>query len=163
MPRYCHQRDNYSCGPIALLNLSKWAFPKCFFSLADLFTFRRWLQCTKDGTSVERFDQQLCWWIGKKYIRKTFKRDIDEMWEWIKKGNALVFEYPCEVKGKKESHFAICTEVIRGDLSNQGFDSFYVINDEYGNTERAVSWYVFDRMLAFYSGQRTHLWFVKKP
>ncbi len=54
MPRYIKQRDNYSCGPVALINAARWSGSKeKIRSLRKRFMSE--CECTFPGTSLGNF------------------------------------------------------------------------------------------------------------
>jgi hypothetical protein len=167
MPRYCKQRDNHSCGPIALINLGKWIFPFAGYTLSDLEFFKSITKCNKQtGTSLKNFSRILHNWLKYPYIRKVKSLDLNitELFDWVKTGNAIVFQYVYNLTDAEvQEHYSLCTEVTERDPAIDYCDSFTLINDESGNLYRKMKWWDFQNLLNKKHGSKhSHIWMIKK-
>ena len=98
--RYIHQQDEYSCGPVALANILKWAGHKA--TLASLPALRKLCKChPKTGTNKEDLE------VALKALGIKFRRDIGptlkEIDQHIDGGGVLLINY-CIAIG----HYALC-------------------------------------------------------
>ena len=108
MTRYCKQRDNYSCGPVALLNLMKWAAQYPVTYKKSISVLQKACGTDQDGTHdmpmhIQLIKSQIHHNISvikvKNITLSTFKNHL------IKGGSAIVaYE---ERLGTDEWHYAL--------------------------------------------------------
>lgn len=118
-PRYVRQRDEYSCGPVAVMNLAKWAGVRAPYS--EIGRYRRMCECDETGSSPEAFldairrvrgiEVEECWYcadgrmrglwgmLGDVVPRPVGVGDIDS---WLDAGNAMVLVFRHNRCGKKD-------------------------------------------------------------
>lgn len=75
MIRYVKQRDHYTCGPIAVINICKWAGYKV--TLKEIKKFKKLTNCI-DGTYSEDLEKALKK-LGKKYFQLGAKLEDKEV------------------------------------------------------------------------------------
>jgi hypothetical protein len=100
MPRYCKQRDNYSCAPIAILNALKWTGKNK--TLKDLSKLKKELQTTKQDGTYFVPEQK----VVQKYFKSTYFRDLDfkTFKKYLLQNKAIIFRYT--FFSKTGEHFA---------------------------------------------------------
>ncbi len=129
--RFVKQRDNYSCGPIGVINALKWAgFPlsyqKHFRKIKKKCkTTRSW------GTLVDRISVALDWYVGQiEYEREqlvTYRRLLRH----LKQGGSAILEYWFkEDNGTWDGHYVF---IFMED------GEFVVTNPLEGGTKEVVS------------------------
>jgi hypothetical protein len=122
-PRYTRQRDQFRCGPVAIMNALKWAGKKCSYDeLRDPLT--RSCKCkSPHGTKHRNFDAVLRE-AGKKLysVRRVYHPTLAEIESHLRGGGAIVLNYKWG-KNKYDRHFHLLTGV-----SPSG-DFFYTVNN----------------------------------
>lgn len=135
MPRYIRQRDNYSCGPVALLNALKWAGATKGTSYKTMPAWRDVCRTTKlRGTSfidLFRAARTLPLLGARKARPKVRLVDIDAH---LKHGGAVILGSVSELMGDS-LHWFLITEKIALD----GEPSYRVVNFDHRSTQRLVS------------------------
>ena len=123
MIRYCKQPDDFSCGPVAIINAMKWRGQRASVR-THLKMLRKQCKTDRDGTFTERMDKVLRQYVsGVEHIDgpslKLFNKYIDL-------GHAVIISYAyTRNDGVEEGHFAMC---IGRD------NSFYtMVNDTYNH------------------------------
>lgn len=118
MPRYCKQRDQYRCGPIAILNALKWAGKKVTYK-KHIERLTRECKCkAPKGT----------WWFDitrvlRKYGFSIYKRRVlsaKEIKKHLSNGGAIIVNAYWDRK-KNQRHFFLL-------LSNEGKDWCKAVN-----------------------------------
>lgn len=134
MPRYIRQRDNYSCGPVALLNALKWAGATRGTSYATLPSWRDTCRTTRrEGTrftDLFRAARMLPLLGARKAKPRVRLADIDAH---LRHGGAVILGSVSEPMGG--FHWFLVTE--RLELS--GEPSYKVVNFDRRATQRLVS------------------------
>jgi hypothetical protein len=122
MTRFLAQRDEYSCGPIAIINALKWL--GYAFTGADLPKLRRWCQTDKYlGTPTKSMTATL----AKLGIKSTLKYRItfSELNMYLKQGKCVIIGSYGFGKNKDDGHWYFVPE--------KSGDGFRVINLEVQN------------------------------
>lgn len=133
--RYVKQRDKYSCGPVALMNILKWGGSLLSYDdQRDPLTTL--CKCTSDdGTKWGKFDQALRK-VSKRHkgftVEKVRRPTLTEIEEHLRAGGALVLNYHWQYRGKEDRHYSIVVGV-----SDSG-RSFRVVNGR--KRGRAAKW-----------------------
>lgn len=155
MPRYVKQKDNFNCGPVAVINTLKWlGFNISYDWLSDV---RDACQCTRNGTSDLDFEKALKYFkIKKKRRIQPSQKDIDKH---IDSGGAVLISYfnTYSMPGFKKGagHFALCisrtsrTYMMVNDRTNR------TKNRRYRNTMKAI-------LANEQDGFKCWTWFVSK-
>lgn len=90
--RYCVQRDNYSCGPVAIINASKWCGVN--FTLNDLKAIRKKCKTDYEGTQDDNFEKAIRHYLSDILIikrRVNFKyRDVKKH---LRNGGAVIVSH----------------------------------------------------------------------
>lgn len=127
MARYVKQRDKYSCGPAAIMNVLKWAGVK--------FSYREKIEVLQEvcgckpgrGTMHQNFDQALRWAVWEVEdalrIRRVRRPKLCQIEKHLKMGGAVVLNYAWERDGEGSRHYALLIKV-----SPSG-KSFWTVND----------------------------------
>ena len=134
MPRYIRQRDNYSCGPVALLNALKWAGATKGTSYDTLPSWRNICKTTRRrGTSfTDLFHAaRMLPLIGARKARPKVKlADIDAH---LRHGGAVILgSFSERMSG---FHWFLVT----GKVDMAGEPSYTVVNFDRRSTQRLVS------------------------
>ncbi len=99
MTRFCKQRDHYSCGPIALLNIDKFFGRRVTYK--DLPRYRKRVQCKKTQ------------WTTTQAISKILGRARRKTWPAAKR----FLQSGCiVVQTKRIGHFYLMVTNGRGDI-----------------------------------------------
>lgn len=109
MTRYIKQKDNFSCGPVAAINICKWAGIKQIRSakpiLAHVKWWRRFTNCN-GGTWPKDLNKFLHKIRGIKvkhlHCERLKLRHIDE---WIDRGGAIIIHFFHNDPGFKVGHY----------------------------------------------------------
>ena len=161
MARYVKQRNKYSCGPAAIMNVLKWAGVE-FSYREKIGVLQEVCGCRPGrGTSHRNLDQALRWAVweveGKLRIRRVRRPKLCQIEKHLKMGGVVVLNYAWERDGEENRHYALLIKV-----SPSG-KSFWTVND--WRTGPALRWesreYIKDVNLRF---QRTDpqckAWFI---
>lgn len=101
MLRYCIQKDNFSCGPIAIINASKWCGLN--LTLDDLKDVRKTCKTEYDGTWDEDFNIAVRHYLGCKLrIRRRVNFGYKDVKKHLKNGGAVIVSH-CEVDYTKKA------------------------------------------------------------
>lgn len=134
MPRYIRQKDNYSCGPVALLNALKWAGRTKGVSYAELPTWRNICRTDrKAGTSFANLfhaARMLPLIEAKKAKPMVRLLDIDAH---LAHGGAVILGSVSEPMGG--FHWFLIT----GKVVQAGESSYKVVNFDRRMTQRLVA------------------------
>lgn len=134
MPRYIRQRDNYSCGPVALLNALKWAGRTKGTSYATLPSWRGTCQTDRrTGTSFTNLFRaaRMLPVLGAKKAKPTVRlADIDAH---LKRGGAVILGSVSELMS--DFHWFL----VIGKINMAGEPSYKVVNFDRRATQRLVS------------------------
>ena len=152
MIRYCKQRDNYSCGPIAILNAIKW-------TESEWFTYRmlpaiQWVCKTdKNGTYDEHFNFALKYFEQLGYFKVVKARNtyLTRIQEHLKNGGAMIAAYQ-ESKCDREWHYAM----FLSDMDGQ----WTVIN--HSNGKELFTEYQVSRSLMHKRLDKSAIWLLNK-
>lgn len=129
--RYCGQRNQFSCGPIAILNILK-TFRKNISYKSHYKTLFKQTGCDKNGTFDNGLEnclkkQKLCYSI----VRQPTIHDINDA---LKKG-PIIFGY---YDPNHEGHYAVITEYR--ELDGLGRKSYFFINASNGHFHKTAVW-----------------------
>jgi len=137
MPRYIRQRDNYSCGPVALMNAIKWTGVTKTTSYAMLPSWRLICRTRKvEGTSFSDLFRavKIARLFAPLFVKKAKPKvklgDIDAH---LKHGGAVILGSVSEPMGG--FHWFLITE----KLNQAGEASYKVVNFDRRATQRFVS------------------------
>jgi hypothetical protein len=149
MPRYLGQRDSFRCGPIAIINIMKWAGYYCT-EKKDLKRIAKQLKTTRcNGTSDTPIDKLLKQLNGIKATKGRAVTRTSRIDKELDKGKIALIRYMNPYQ--KYGHIFLC-------VGKQG--RYYVcVND--GGT-RAISLQLKTHMRNTLRRDRTVVWFVEK-
>jgi len=120
MIRYCKQRDNYSCGPVAILNTIKWTESECF-TYSMLPAIKIICKTDKNGTYDEDMDAGLRYLQQHQYfsIVKPNRVSKKRIRDHILLGGAMISAYK-EKNSPHAWHYAlfICQHMNNIDIIN---------------------------------------------
>lgn len=155
MPKqYFAQKDNYSCGPIALMNVLSWA--GYYVSKNSLSAYQNMCNCVKDiGTGDQDFDKALKFFEKYKVkgpIRTKSTYVIDKA---LAQKQICVLAFHIRVHGQKSGHFTVL-------LRKKGF-RYITLNNKEKNVFGSIS----RKELNLYLARRktydeTLVWYIKK-
>lgn len=129
MIRYLHQRDHYSCGPVAIINAIKWAGGRATRS-KHLTGLQEMCDCGADrGTSWFNFDRVLRQVMrGRVDVVRKFNPAFKQVSDHAKRddGCVVVYCWPFrDISGSVDCgvdcHFSLVVDSTR--------DSFIAVND----------------------------------
>jgi len=105
MPNYVKQHDNYSCGPVAIINLCKWAGKNVSYK-NDFAKITKMCKCkSPNGTFPENFNKCLRKCLKKcTKIQEVIKPSMKQINKHLLCNQALVLRY--EVK-PLHNHFIL--------------------------------------------------------
>ncbi len=111
MIRFVRQQNHYSCGPILLFNLLKWANLNKIISYRDIFALT---ECTPEkGTKTLKFQKALKFILSRtdlKFKKTITKPSLRQIKQYLKTpNNAIILEY---FKNEQYLHFIL---LIRND------------------------------------------------
>ena len=125
-PRYAHQRNKFSCGPVAILNSLKWAGCRAAYrevipSLCQL------CECVRPkGTYHDPFDRALRA-VAKPagmHVRRVFHPKLAEVENHLEEGGAVILNYVYRPRiGRDWRHFILMVDI------GQGGKHFLLVND----------------------------------
>lgn len=125
--RYVKQRDKYSCGPVAVMNVLKWVGVE-FNYQERIDVMRRVCECRPpNGTKHAAFDRALR--ITAELlpvdlrVRLVYKPKLGQIEEHLRAGGIIVLNYRWRRGGEGARHFMLVTKI-----SDTG-RSFLVVND----------------------------------
>jgi hypothetical protein len=134
MPRYIRQRDNYSCGPVALLNALKWAGATKGTSYATLPSWRDICGTTRHNgttfTDLFRAARTLPRIGARKARPKVKLADINAH---LRHGGAVI------LGSFSESMNGFHWFLVTGRIDQAGEASYRVVNFDRRVTQRLVS------------------------
>lgn len=135
-PRYLKQRDEFRCGPVAIMNVLKWSGGLLSHdNMRDPLT--KMCKCTSEGggTGHGVFDQVLRK-FGKRYksyaVRRVMRPTLAQIEEHLREGGALVLNYCWNYRGGEDRHYSVVV-----GISDSG-RSFRVVNGR--KRGRAAKW-----------------------
>lgn len=155
MPRYVKQKDDSSCGPIAVINTLKWlGFNISYRWLDDVRDICKW---TRDGTSDLDLEKALKYFKVKK--KRRIQPSLEDIDKHIDSGGAVILSYfnVYSMPGfKKDSgHFALCI----GRTSR----TYMMVNDRTNRTKNKRYRDTMKAILANESdGYKCWAWFITK-
>ena len=128
-PRYVKQRDKFSCGPVAIMNVLKWSGME--FSHEYLRDWAGGLcECgPPDGTAHKKFEKglrQASKAYGRPFtVRKVMHPTLAQIDEHLREGGAIVLNYYWrrEDEGTSNRHF-----MLVAGISDSG-KSYLTVND----------------------------------
>lgn len=134
--RYIKQRDDYSCGPVALINILKWLGRKCTYT--DLAMVKRLCNCNQNGTNSHNMENALrVLGIKGKHVSNL---NLLEAVKHLEEGIILLDAFISEDEDNIENyHYFLCVD----------YDDyhFHVINENYGETNTCLTWREFEDYL----------------
>lgn len=116
--RYMKQRDNYSCGPVAIMNVLKWAGLK--FSYGEKIDYiSKLCKCKAPGGSYHNhFDKALRNVTdGLLKIQKIKRPKLAQIEEHLKTGGVVIINYAWKKIDKKGRHYALIADINKSELS----------------------------------------------
>lgn len=163
--RWIAQKNNFSCGPVAILNILKWAgFPVSYNK--DYKFWKTKCKCTEYGTHQPLFQKCL---INLKNILSTPKNlpTISSIEDAIKNNQLVVMKSTFMIDSKRDlGHFFVISEMTE--------HSFFCVND----VEGKHNWYDKEIFAQYYlqyhrsycdtcctsslCGVSPYAWFLKK-
>ncbi len=126
-PRYVKQRDQFSCGPVAIINILKWSGER--FDCQDIIgPIQKLCKCSNPtGTNHPNFDKALratTKMLGGFHVRRVYKPKLPEVEKHLREGGVVALNYSWRPKKEKRGrHFMLLTGV-----SETG-KSFLTVND----------------------------------
>ena len=125
-PRYMKQRDQYSCGPVAIMNTLKWSGFK--FSYEDQIEhFQSLCGCTSsEGTFHAPFDKALriaSKELGGFNVKRIYYPKLWQIEKHLEAGGVIVLSYSWEVDEDYSRHFSLITGI------SSSRRSFLMVND----------------------------------
>lgn len=129
MPRYIKQKDDFSCGPIALLNVRLWAGQSVSYK-QNYKECRVICKCSEEGTQRSHFQRALNHFAPNSYdVYTNSYLNIRDLANHIKAdGIAVLMHY---FPNAWYSHFCLVT-------GRQG-DDWVVINDDVDHFRKVIS------------------------
>ena len=132
--RYIRQKDQYSCGPIAIMNILKWSGVEFSYREAIKF-FQKICNCraSHGGTTHSSFD----WALrrvgehleGGLHIRRVYRPALWQIEEHLKAGGVIALNYHWrkDTAGKKVKKVK---KVKKGDLEGRHFILLVGVSEE---------------------------------
>ena len=144
MARYVKQKDMYSCGPVVIMNVLKWAGVK-FSYQEKIGVLREVCGCKPGrGTSHPNLDQALRWAVweveGKLRIRRVRRPKLCQIEKHLGSGGVVVLNYAWKRADKGDRHYTLLTGVSRSGQYFWSANSF--------TTSSAVNWHTRDELKA---------------
>lgn len=128
-PRYVKQRDKFSCGPVAIMNILKWSGER-FSYQETIDLFRKLCECNNPrGTNHPNFDKALravTKRLGGFHVRRVHNPKLPEVEKHLREEGVVILNYFW--RNEKEGayrHFTLLTSV-----SETG-KSFLTVNDNW--------------------------------
>lgn len=162
--RWIAQRNKYSCGPIAILNVMKWAGLQVNYKKDYKFLSQK-CRCTKDGTHQYSFQKCLDNIKNTSVLQKNLPT-IASIEESIESKSIVVMKSSYLLRPKKvEGHFFIISEMTD--------DQFFCVN-VYGRHEWYNKYIFAQHYLQYHKaycevcgtsnlcGVSPYAWFIKK-
>lgn len=106
--RWINQRNEHSCGPVALLNLEKWLGKKATYAAR----YNYWMEhcnCKRDGTDLSCFVESLYSIDGIKITPRS-NPNIQVIDDALKAGRAVIMKSAFVLNGKLEGHYYLIAE-----------------------------------------------------
>lgn len=119
--RYLKQQDDYSCGPIALMNILKWLGHRVLYK--DLPKYKQLCYCD-DGTWAADLESAMCEYFEPVDIAPS----ITAMDKHLVSGGIVLFGYEYEIGKRECAHWVLCTEkrgngyLLVNEASHRGWD-----------------------------------------
>ena len=118
MPRYIKQFDNDSCGPIAVINISKWLCLN-YTIKNDYKRIYKETKCKKNRYGVGTLLMHLDHFIRKEFcnnlkIRKVKRPNVIETRNHLLNGGSVLMAFSYKENNKIESHYALFTNYYCG-------------------------------------------------
>ena len=101
--RPVRQRNRYSCGPTAIVNVRKWLGKSA--SYEDIKKVSKKTKTARSGTDVSEFHTELKRCAGQ--VKKRIQPSISEVNAQLKKGNLVVLFYGWTNKNVEGAHFGV--------------------------------------------------------
>lgn len=122
--RYCKQYDDWSCGPIAVLNILKWAgYPHTTKHLPHLK--RKLKHITGEGTYVYMMTEVLRSYKRIKISPRVFRPSLRQICSRLDRGEIVLLTTAIMKGGKIDhGHYCLCV----GKSPNDTF--FTIVNDD---------------------------------
>jgi len=137
--RFVRQRDNYSCGPVAIMNVLKWAGHPINYQ-DSISQLQRLCNCRpKDGKGTMHSDfdralRKIADRLGSFKVRRVHRPALSEIEEHLQAGGLVILNYYWRKKGEGYRHFSILADV------KPSGKYFLTVNDfAHGPAERIVS------------------------
>lgn len=155
MPRYVRQYDDFSYGPVAIMNAIKWSGRRCVVR-EDLARLRRATNCkSSDGTGHLDFDGALRKFLPGVLVRKKPCPPIRQIEEHLRSGGAVIVQY-CYVEEKTGDKCVHVSLFIGVSASGK---SFVGVNDKLHKTVIRRRRSLF---LKYFRVKYPWVWFLKK-
>ncbi len=134
MPRYVRQRNDYSCGPVALLNALKWAGRKGAYR-KDIELLKAECGTTRKGTPFANMVYAARFHRG--YFSVTSKRNVTiaDINAHLRRGGAVILGSVSTILDPDAYHYFLITERI----GLRGEASYRTVNFDRRATQRLVS------------------------
>ena len=120
MPRYCKQQDQFSCGPVALLNAMKWAGKRV--SYGDLPALRLACKCVPStgtvASNLARASRQL---IDSHTIKHIHRPSLKLLNNHLEIGS-FILNYGFLYHGEPHGHYIFCFKGPRGVCKAVNYD-----------------------------------------
>lgn len=149
--RYVKQRDSYSCGPVAIINILKWlGVEKVTYKLLPFAQII--CNCSTDGTHDIDIEKAM------KYLEITKKRKISPSIKEVDKhlisGGIILISY---VTIFDDGHFSLCV----GKHDGKHGPYYRVINSEFGGNDLIYRKDII-KMLHRSKLEKSWTWFIYK-
>lgn len=103
--RYCLQPDNYTCGPVAIINLLKWLGVRATLK-GDLAPMKELTWCTSEEGSEDTFIERLAKLYSSAHgctFQKRKNPSIKTVRNHLRKGGSIIWLY--DVRGEFVAHY----------------------------------------------------------
>jgi len=131
VPRYLRQRDNFRCGPVAILNALKWAYPYgcdglMFTKANHLWSICKICKTDNYGTDSDDFHGTLRAYFP--YVRRVFSPTVAQINRHLGYSRPLILGHSyTRDDGVYEEHYVFCLSnpdygyrVVNGVDTNSG-------------------------------------------
>lgn len=107
--RYIKQRDEHSCGAIAIINVLKWLGKD--ISMSSLSIMKRASRTSLEGTSEAGLKRALSTKVSTYGKWKQVKPKINLLDNHLKKGGIAIIGYTYQIGKKIEAHYVVCLDI----------------------------------------------------
>lgn len=125
-PRYVKQRDKFSCGPVAIMNVLKWAGVELSHD-ETIKPFRTICRCDPEvGTNHPNFDRALRLItdeVGGIKVRRVYKPKLPEIEQHLREEGIVILNYHWRYDDEWNRHFMLLVNV------SESGKSFLTVND----------------------------------